>query len=96
MPLTRLSEGFDDQLEGVYFGMKDGSGNNIRCFVRAEALEDASIALGDQEDQKATFLVCRSDIEAIASSKYAAGLIEGDVTIIITSRDLNPELFESS
>ena len=40
MPLTRLNDSaFDVQLEGVYFGMWNGS-STVRCFVTRAALTD--------------------------------------------------------
>src|SRR5262249_3501982 len=40
MPLTRLNDSaFDAQLEGVYFGMWNGS-SPVRCLVTHEALTD--------------------------------------------------------
>ena len=40
MPLMRLNDSaFDPQLEGVYFGMWNGS-STMRCFVTRAALTD--------------------------------------------------------
>ena len=50
MPLTRLNDSaFDAQVEGVYFGMWNGS-IPVRCLVSQEALTDkAEGASLDQE-----------------------------------------------
>ena len=49
MPLTRLSDSaFDAQLEGVYFGMWNGS-ISVRCLVTHEALTDKAQGLGQAE-----------------------------------------------
>ena len=45
MPLTRLNDSaFDAQLEGVYFGMWNGS-ISVRCLVTHEALTDKAQGL---------------------------------------------------
>ena len=49
MPLTRLNNSaFDAQLEGVYFGMWNGS-TSVRCFVSHEALTDKAQGSGQAE-----------------------------------------------
>jgi hypothetical protein len=49
MPLTRLSDSaFDAQLEGVYFGMWNGS-IPVRCLVTHEALTDKAQGSGQAE-----------------------------------------------
>src|SRR5215475_13131413 len=49
MPLTRLNDSaFDAQLEGVYFGMWNGS-TPVRCLVTHEALTDKAQGSGQQE-----------------------------------------------
>ena len=54
MPLTRLNDSaFDAQLEGVYFGMWNGS-TSVRCFVSHEALTDKAQGSGLAENLAAT------------------------------------------
>jgi hypothetical protein len=49
MPLTRLNDSaFDPQLEGIYFGMWNGS-TSVRCFVSHEALTDKAQGSGKAE-----------------------------------------------
>jgi hypothetical protein len=49
MPLTRLNDSaFDAQLEGVYFGMWNGS-STVRCFVTRAALTDKAQGSGQAE-----------------------------------------------
>jgi hypothetical protein len=49
MPLARLNDSaFDAQLEGVYFGMWNGS-TSVRCFVSHEALTDKAQGSGQAE-----------------------------------------------
>ncbi len=83
MPLTRLNDSaFDAQLEGVYFGMWNGS-SPVRCLVTHEALTD-----------KALFHEYRSELENLASAKYDAGQIKSDGLVVVDSADLNPEQFQ--
>jgi hypothetical protein len=49
MPLTRLNDSaFDVQLEGIYFGMWNGS-TSVRCFVSHEALTERLRAQAKQK-----------------------------------------------
>jgi hypothetical protein len=49
MPLTRLNDSaFDPQLEGIYFGMWNGS-TSVRCFVSHEALTEKAQGSGKAE-----------------------------------------------
>src|SRR5437870_2174161 len=74
MPLTRLNDSaFDAQLEGVYFGMWNGS-TSVRCFVSHEALTDKAQGSGQAESLD-VFHEHRSEIENLASAKYDAGSI---------------------
>jgi hypothetical protein len=93
MPLTRLNDSaFDTQLEGVYFGMWNGS-NSVRCFVSHEALTDKAQGSGQAESLD-VFHEYRSEIENLASTKYDAGKITSDGLVVIDSPDLNPEQFQ--
>jgi hypothetical protein len=90
MPLTRLSDGYSADLEGVAFGMKDGD-QSIRCVVTEEALTDAIGGIPSQQDQILWFLANRGEVEEVASAIYDG---EPAPTIRIKSRDLNPHLFD--
>ena len=71
MPLTRLNNSaFDAQLEGLYFGMWNGS-TPVRCFVLHEALTDKVQGSGQTESLD-VFHEYRSEIEDLASAKYDA------------------------
>jgi hypothetical protein len=93
MPLTRLNDSaFDAQLEGVYFGMWNGS-ISVRCFVSHEALTDKAQGSGQAESLD-VFHEYRSEIENLASAKYDAGRIKSDGLVVVDSADLNPEQFQ--
>ena len=93
MPLTRLNDSaFDAQLEGVYFGMWNGS-TPVRCFVSHEALTDKTQGSGQAESLD-VFHEYRSEIENLASAKYDAGNITNDGLVVVDSPDLNPEQFQ--
>jgi hypothetical protein len=93
MPLTRLNDSaFDAHLEGVYFGMWNGS-TSVRCFVSHEALTDKAQGSGQAESLD-VFHEYRSEIENLASAKYDAGKITSDGLVAIDTFDLNPEQFQ--
>src|SRR5262247_1120879 len=92
MPLTRLNDSaFDAQLEGIYFGMWNGS-ISVRCFVTHEALTDKTQGSGQAESLD-VFHEYRSEIENLASAKYDAGKIKGDGLVLVVLLHLNPEQF---
>ena len=41
MPLSRLNEGFEIELEGIAFGMVDRQGHRWRCLITDRVLSDA-------------------------------------------------------
>ena len=43
MPLSRLNEGFEIELEGIAFGMVDRQGHRWRCLMTDRVLSDAKI-----------------------------------------------------
>jgi hypothetical protein len=93
VPLTRLNDSaFDAQLEGVYFGMWNGS-TPVRCLVLREALTDKAQGSGRTESLD-VFHEYRSEIENLASAKYDAGQIKSDGLVFVHSADLNPEQFQ--
>ena len=94
MPLTRLNDSaFDAQLEGVYFGMWNGS-MSVRCLVTHEALTDKAQGGSGRAESLDVFHEYRSEIENLASAKYDAGRIKSDGLVVIDSADLNPEQFQ--
>jgi Protein of unknown function (DUF1488) len=93
MPLIRLNDSaFDPQLEGVYFGMWNGS-STVRCFVTRAALTDKAKD-SNQAESLHIFHEYRSEIENLASAKYDAGKITSDGVVVVDSPDLNPEQFQ--
>ena len=72
MPLTRLNDSaFDAQLEGVYFGMWNGS-STVRCFVTRAALTDKAQGSGQAEGLD-VFHEYRSEIENLAAPNTTLG-----------------------
>ena len=93
LPLTRLNDSaFDGQLEGVYFGMWNGS-TPVRCLVTHEALTDKAQGSG-QAERPDLFHEYRSEIEDLASAKCDAGKITSDGLVVVDSPDLNPDQFQ--
>jgi hypothetical protein len=93
MPLIRLNHSaFDARLEGVYFGMWNGS-STVRCFVTRAALTDKAQGSGQAESLD-VFHEYRSEIENLASAKYDAGKITSDGLVVVDSPDLNSEQFQ--
>jgi hypothetical protein len=41
MPLSRLNDGFEIELEGIAFGMVDRQGHRWRCLITDRVLSDA-------------------------------------------------------
>jgi hypothetical protein len=82
----------DKALEGVYFGMWNGS-STVRCFVTRAALTDKAQGSGQAESLH-IFHEYRSEIENLASAKYDAGKITSDGVVVVDSPDLNPEQFQ--
>ena len=89
MPLTRLNDGYRPDLDGIYFGMNDGN-KNVTCCVKYSALGDLVRGAPSQDKFIRIFVENRITIDAIAATKYDAGFVQDDGTIIVTTRDLNP------
>src|SRR5262249_54452573 len=90
MPLTRLKDSaFDAQVEGVYFGMWNGS-IPVRCLVSQEALTDKAegASLAESLD---VFHEYRSEIENLAGVKCDVGQIKSDGFVVVAPPDPNPE-----
>jgi Protein of unknown function (DUF1488) len=98
MPLTRLSDAFHPDVDGIYFGMNDGT-KTVTCMVTYEALQDwvrgAPLAAPEQNECVAIFTEERSQIESVASAKYDAGRAEPDGSVRVRTRDLNPDQFSA-
>src|SRR5215469_5993020 len=89
MPLTRLNDSaFDAQLEGVYFGMWNGS-MSVRCLVTHEALTYKAQGTGQAESLDVSHEY-RSDIKNLASTIFGPGQIKSNGLVIIGSGVLNP------
>jgi hypothetical protein len=92
MPLKRLSQGYQDDLEGIRFGMRDEQ-RTVICLVTDAALTDAMGGNPTQAERSEWFVAHRSDIEEVASSKFDQGALEANGNIRVDTRDLNPHLF---
>ena len=55
MPLSRLNDGFEIELEGIAFGMVDRQGHKWRCLVTDRVLSDAIGGAPTQKDKTAWF-----------------------------------------
>jgi hypothetical protein len=84
MPLSRLNEGFEIELEGIAFGMVDRQGHRWRCLITDRVLSDAIGGAPTQKDKTAWFRANRSSVERVASSKFDMGAFEKDGFISIT------------
>jgi hypothetical protein len=73
--------------------MSNGT-NDVCCLVTREAL--AHRGFNCICNGEVCFEKYRDEIEGVASRKHDAGLISRDGTVIVTTRDLNPELFSKA
>src|SRR3984893_18614726 len=78
MPLSRLNEGFEIELEGIAFGMVDRQGHRWRCLITDRVLSDAIGGAPMQKDKTAWFRANRSSLERVASNKFDMGAFEKD------------------
>ena len=60
MPLSRLNDGFEIELEGIAFGMVDRQGHRWRCLITDRVLSDAIGGAPTQKDKTAWFRANRS------------------------------------
>lgn len=77
--------------------MEDDAGGGVWVDVDTAAIDDARKEIerkqGGTISRNKVFAICREAIEAIASSKWDKGIIEGR-RVRVTARDLNPMLYE--
>lgn len=71
---------------GVIFWGEHGK-DHFRCLIRRDVLDD-QFSDQDRLRPETAFLTHRTEIEALASRKYARGQIELDGSIIISTGDL--------
>jgi Protein of unknown function (DUF1488) len=84
MPLSRLNDGFEIELEGIAFGMVDRQGHRWRCLIIDRVLSDAIGGAPTQKDKVAWFRANRTAVERAASNKFDMGAFEKDGFISIT------------
>jgi hypothetical protein len=78
MPLSRLNDGFEIELEGIAFGMVDRQGHRWRCLITDRVLSDAIGGAPTQKDKTTWFRANRSSVERVASNKFDMGAFEKD------------------
>ena len=87
MPLSDAGKNAFEDLAGVEFGMADGN-RVVKVHVSHEALNDIEPTRAQGRDYLGIFDRHRTRIVGIASRKYDAGHLEGDV-IHVRMSDLN-------
>jgi hypothetical protein len=84
MPLSRLNDGFEIELQGIAFGMVDRQGHRWRCLITDRVLSDAIGGAPNQNDKTVWFRANRSSVERVASNKFDMGAFDTDGFISIT------------
>ena len=84
MPLSRLNDGFETELEGITFSMVDRQGHRWRCLITDQSLKRRRWWRPNAKDKTAWFRVNRSSVERVASNKFDMGAFERDGFISIT------------
>ncbi len=94
MPLTRLNDSaFDAQLEGVYFGMWNGS-SPVRCLATHEALTDKAQGSGQAESLD-IFHEYRSELQNLSECQIRRWADQKRRPCRrVNSADLNAEQFQ--
>ena len=78
MPLSRLNDGFEIDLEGIAFSMADRRGHTWRCLITDRALTDAISGDPTQKQKTEWFRAKRSSVERAASDRFDMGAFEKD------------------
>ena len=83
MPLSRLNDGFEVELEGIAFGMVDRQGHRWRCLITDRVLSDVIGGAPTQKDKTAWFRANRSSLErvAVTNSIWAHSKKDGFISI---------------
>jgi hypothetical protein len=84
MPLSRLNDGFEIELEGIGFGMVDRQGHRWRCLITDRVLSAAIGGAPTRKQKTEWFRANRSSVERVASNKFDMGAFEKDGFISIT------------
>jgi hypothetical protein len=93
--LRRLNKHYGLDLEGIAFGREDRNGTIVKCLVTYEAITDQMGGVPTLERQAEWFVANRSDVETIASEKFAAGAFsDGEFPIRIETQNLNQGQFD--
>jgi hypothetical protein len=78
MPLSRLNDGFEIDLEGIAFSMADRRGHTWRCLITDRALTDAMGGDPTRKQKAEWFRAKRSSVERAASDRFDMGAFEKD------------------
>ena len=84
MPLSRSSDGFEIEFDGIAFGMVDRQGQRWRCLVTDRVLTAAIGGAPTRIQKTMWFRANRSSLERVASDKFDMGAFEKDGFISIT------------
>jgi hypothetical protein len=84
MPLSRLNDRFEIELEGIAFGMVDRQGHRWRCLITDRVLSAAIGGVPTRTQKSDWFRANRSSVERVASNKFDMGAFEKDGFISIT------------
>ena len=78
MPLSRLNDGFEIDLEGIAFSMVDRRGRTWRCLITDRALTDAIGGDPTRKQKTEWFRAKRCSVERAASDRFDMGAFEKD------------------
>ena len=84
MPLSRSSDGFEIDLQGIAFRMVDRQGHTWRCLITDKVLSNAIGGAPTRTQKTDWFRANRSSVERVASNKFDMGAFEKDGFISIT------------
>jgi hypothetical protein len=78
MPLSRLNDRFEVDLEGIAFSMVDRRGHTWRCLITDRVLTDAIGGDPTRKQKTEWFRAKRSSVELAASDRFDMGAFEKD------------------
>ncbi len=84
MPLSRLNDGFEFELDGIVFHMVDRHGHPWRCLITNRVLSAAIGGAPTRIQKTMWFRANRVSVERVASDKFDMGAFEKDGFISIT------------
>ena len=75
MPLSRLNDGFEIELEGIGFGMVDRQGHRWRCLITDRVLSAALGGAPTRKQKTEWFRANRSSVERVRLQQIRYGRI---------------------